>query len=299
MGWFEGFEDRRHQVGNIALRVRTGGNPAAPPLLLVHGFPQTSAMWHRVALRLAPHFRLVMPDLRGYGESDKPAGDADHANYSKRTMAQDLHGLMRSLGHEPLPRRRPRPRRARVAPAGARPSRRGAAARADRHRAHQGHVRPQRPALRQRLLPLVLPDPARAPPRAHDRCRPEHYAALEARRLGLARRRVLSRPRPWPSTCAASAGPRRSTAPARTTAPRPASTSSTTAHRAPQGLKLACDLLVLWGQRGVIQALFDPLALWRAQCAGTVSGEALPAGHFLAEELPDETADRLLAFFRP
>jgi len=63
--------------------------------------------------------------------------------------------------------------------------------------------------------------------------------------------------------------------------------------------RVACDLLVLWGQRGVIQALFDPLALWRAQAAGAVTGQALPAGHFLAEELPQEIAALLLDFFRP
>ena len=72
----------------------------APPLLLIHGFPQTHALWHRVAQRLAPHYRLVLPDLRGYGDSDKPRGAPDHANYSKRSMAADLAALMRSLGHE-------------------------------------------------------------------------------------------------------------------------------------------------------------------------------------------------------
>lgn len=100
MGWFEGFDDRMHAVGGLHLRARCGGKPDGPPLLLVHGFPQTSALWHRVAQALAPRYRLVLPDLRGYGESDKPAGNSDHANYSKRAMAGDLHLLMRSLGFE-------------------------------------------------------------------------------------------------------------------------------------------------------------------------------------------------------
>ena len=56
-------------------------------------------MWHRVARELAPHFRLVLPDLRGYGDSAQPVGEADHANYSKRVMAQDLLRLMHTLGH--------------------------------------------------------------------------------------------------------------------------------------------------------------------------------------------------------
>ena len=72
--WFEGFAEQRLNVGAVTLRVRTGGRPDAPPLLLLHGFPQTHVMWHRVAQRLAPHFCLVLPDLRGYGDTDKPAG---------------------------------------------------------------------------------------------------------------------------------------------------------------------------------------------------------------------------------
>ena len=67
---------------------------------MLHGFPQTHAIWHRVAQRLQSRFRLVLPDLRGYGDSAKPPGDADHANYSKRTMALDLAELMTQLGHE-------------------------------------------------------------------------------------------------------------------------------------------------------------------------------------------------------
>ena len=64
------------------------------------------------------------------------------------------------------------------------------------------------------------------------------------------------------------------------------------------GDKIACDTLVLWGQRGVIEALFDPLALWRAQCAAGLEGEAVPAGHYIPEELPGPTATRLLRFFK-
>ena len=97
--WFQGFEEQRLTVGAVTLRVRTGGRPQAPALLLLHGFPQTHVMWHRVARRLAPHFRLVLPDLRGYGDSDKPEGGPDHASFSKRAMAADMAGLMAQLGH--------------------------------------------------------------------------------------------------------------------------------------------------------------------------------------------------------
>jgi haloacetate dehalogenase len=64
-----------------------------------------------------------------------------------------------------------------------------------------------------------------------------------------------------------------------------------------RGDKIACDLLVLWGERGVVQKLFKPLELWQAQCAGQVTGQAVPAGHFIPEELPGTTADALRGFF--
>ena len=104
MGWFAGFEGALHTAGELPLFARTGGDPAKPPLLLLHGYPQTHAMWHRVAQGLAADFALVIPDLRGYGDSAKPAPAAtpelDHAQHSKRAMAADMVALMRSLGHE-------------------------------------------------------------------------------------------------------------------------------------------------------------------------------------------------------
>ena len=104
MAWFEGFESGLHPVGDVELFARIGGDRSKPPLLLLHGFPQTHAMWHRVARVLAADFCLVIPDLRGYGDSTKPAPAAtpelDHAQHSKRSMAADVVALMRSLGHD-------------------------------------------------------------------------------------------------------------------------------------------------------------------------------------------------------
>ena len=99
MAWFDGFEGRFHEVNGVRIFARSGGTTSGPPLLLLHGFPQTHAIWHRVALALRERYFLVMPDLRGYGDSAKPVGDKDHANYSKRTMAADMVALMVSLGH--------------------------------------------------------------------------------------------------------------------------------------------------------------------------------------------------------
>ena len=100
MDWFEGFEARRFAVNGVEIHARIGGAQRGAPLLLLHGFPQTHTLWHRVAQRLAPRFRLVLPDLRGYGDSSKPAGEPDHANYSKRAMAADMAALMAQLGHD-------------------------------------------------------------------------------------------------------------------------------------------------------------------------------------------------------
>jgi haloacetate dehalogenase len=95
---FPGFASRRVRLAQSELFLRTGGS--GPPLLLLHGYPQTHAIWHRVAPLLAPHFTLVMPDLRGYGDSVGPAPDAAHVAYSKRAMAAEMVELMRTLGHE-------------------------------------------------------------------------------------------------------------------------------------------------------------------------------------------------------
>jgi haloacetate dehalogenase len=95
---FEGFTLERVDVGDAVLRVRHGGE--GPPLLLLHGHPRTHVTWHRVAPLLAPHFTLVCPDLRGYGESSLPPTLPDHSQSSKRAMAADGVALMRALGHE-------------------------------------------------------------------------------------------------------------------------------------------------------------------------------------------------------
>ncbi len=92
------FLEKRIALGEAELYLRTGGS--GPPLLLLHGYPQTHVAWHRVAPLLGSRFTLVMPDLRGYGRSRGPAPDADHLGYSKRAMARDMVALMTALGHD-------------------------------------------------------------------------------------------------------------------------------------------------------------------------------------------------------
>ena len=94
---FPGFAEQTIEGDGAEIFVRTGGS--GNPLLLIHGFPQTGAMWHKMVQQLAEHFFVVIPDLRGYGRSSKPANTADNLPYSKRAMANDLVAVMERLGH--------------------------------------------------------------------------------------------------------------------------------------------------------------------------------------------------------
>src|SRR5271168_2769329 len=95
---FEGFTSQSVVTSGATIRSIIGGN--GPPLLLLHGYPQTHAMWHKIAPRLAERFTIVATDLRGYGDSSKPPGGEGHVNYSKRAMAQDQVEVMRHFGFE-------------------------------------------------------------------------------------------------------------------------------------------------------------------------------------------------------
>jgi haloacetate dehalogenase len=300
--WFEGFNAGHHEVTGgdglpLRLYARTGGRIGAPPLLLLHGFPQSHVLWHRVAQVLAPHFFLVLPDLRGYGDSDKPPGTAAHANYSKRCMAADLSALMTQLGCERFAVAA-HDRGARVA-----------------HRLALDHA----PRITQLALIDIAPtldmyaatdfnfarayyhwfhliQPHPLPEKMIEGCARDYLLAklggwgaggtayIEA--LALADyERCFRQPAAIHAACEdyrASAG---------------IDLEHDRASRA-AGQRIACELLVLWGERGVVQRLFDPLALWRAQSAAEVRGLALPAGHFVPEEAPAETAQALLDFFR-
>ena len=295
--WFAGFETAHHRVGDIELFARTGGNRAGPPLLLLHGYPQTHVMWQRVAARLAPRFSLVIPDLRGYGDSTKPVGGSDHAAQSKRAMAADLAALMTTLGH----------RRFAVVghDRGGRVGHRLALDHADRvERLAVIDIAPtldMYDATDMRFASayyhwFFLTQPAPLPERmiggdasfylrwtlggwggrGLDFIEPEALAEYE---------RCFGRADAIHAACEDY---------------RAAATIDLEHDRASRaaGEKIACELLVLWGQRGIVEKLFDPLALWQAQCAAGVQGEAMAAGHFIPEELPDDTAARIDAFLR-
>src|SRR3989337_711366 len=94
---FEAFEQRQIATSGTTINLVKGGD--GPPLLLLHGYPQTHVMWHKIAPRLAEDFTVVVADLRGYGDSGKPHGDPQHLHYSKRAMAQDMVEVMQQLGY--------------------------------------------------------------------------------------------------------------------------------------------------------------------------------------------------------
>src|SRR5436853_2688119 len=96
--FFPGFEHRQVATSGADINLVTGGS--GPPLLLLHGYPETDLMWRKVAPRLAREFTVVAPDLRGYGDSSKPPGGPDNAAYSKRALALDQFETMKALGFE-------------------------------------------------------------------------------------------------------------------------------------------------------------------------------------------------------
>jgi haloacetate dehalogenase len=295
MAWFDGFEAASHELAGGSLFARTGGRRDGPALLLLHGFPQTHAMWHRVAQQLAQRFFLVLPDLRGYGDSAKPATEAGHAPHSKRAMAADLVALMDRLG-------RPRfglaghDRGGRVA-----------------HRLALDH--PQRV---ERLCLIDIAPTLDMYAATDQRFATAYYhwfhliqpAPLPERMIGGDPLFYLHHKLGgWGSGGVAHLEPEALAEYERCFTPDTihamcedyrASASIDLEHdRASRaaGQRIDCDLLLLWGERGVVHRLFDPLALWRAQCARTVSGLQLAAGHFIPEEQPAETAAALQAFF--
>ena len=296
MNGFDGFELQRIKVNGVQIAARVGGREDAPPLLLLHGFPQLHVMWRRVALQLRERFRVVLPDLRGYGDSYKPPGTADHADHSKRAMAEDMAALMTQLGHDRF--------------------------------GLVGHDRGGRVAHR-----LALDHAARVSKLCVIDIAPtlDMYAATDFRFASAYYHWFhLIQPAPlpermigadatfylhwklggWGSTGIAHIEPEALAEYERCFCTPEAIHSACEDYRASAGIdlehdrasraagdKIGCDTLVLWGERGVVQRLFDPLALWQAQCAGQVTGQAMPAGHFIPEELPSDTAQALLGFF--
>lgn len=289
---FQDFVEDKVEGDGATLFTRRAGPEDAPPVVLLHGYPQTSAMWHGVAPILARSFQVICPDLRGYGRSDKPESDPSHQPYSKRAMANDIVAVMRRLGHERF-LVGAHDRGARVA-----------------HRLGLDH-----PDCVSAMVMLDI-----APTR-------EMYAGTSAE---FARAYwhwfFLTQPQPlpekiigydpkgfWKLKCfnqARGENPFSSEAlteylgafaepdvvHASCEDYRAAASIDIEHDNADQGRKLDMPVLILWAKRGVIETCFNALELWQ-QRAERVEGEALDATHYMAEEIPDDIAARMSGFF--
>lgn len=295
---FSGFESTGIETGEARIFLRRAG--AGTPLLLLHGFPQTHAMWSQVASLLAPHFTVICPDLRGYGMSSCPASAPDHAPYSKRAMASDMVAVMEQLGF------------ARFCIA--------------------GHDRGGRVAYR-----LALDHPDRVTRLAVLDILPtaEVWDRADAKfALGYWPWLLLAQPKPLPEQLIAAApaaivdsalGGWGTPAKAFDQETRSAYIDALRdpvhvhaiceEYRAAatidrehdlsdrtNGRRIGCPVLVLWSGRGPLNIWYGaaggPLAIWQKWCSD-VSGQPLEAGHFFPEEKPEETARALLEFFKP
>jgi haloacetate dehalogenase len=287
----ESFTTRRTEVDGVGINFAIGG--AGPPVLLLHGYPQTHLIWRRVAPELARDHTVVLADLRGYGDSDKPAPDAANEVYSKRAMARDQLLLMRSLGFD---------RFALVGhDRGARVSHRLALDAPEAvSRLALLDIMPTRHVfghVNQALASaywhwFFLPLGGGIPERliGND---PEFFLrSLVAPLLGpgtpfepaaLAEYvRCFADPRSIAGTCADY---------------RAAQTVDLEHDRATAeaGQRVDCPTLVLWGERGFVGRNYDVLDVWR-DYAPEVSGRAMPSNHFVPEEAPVETAAALREF---
>jgi haloacetate dehalogenase len=288
--FYPGFERRRIATSGAEINLVTGGS--GPPLLLLHGYPQTHLMWRKLAPCLAANFTLVIPDLRGYGDSSKPPAGPENANYAKRALAQDQVEVMTTLGFQ------------RFMVAG---HDRGARVAHRLARDHAGRV--ERLALLD-IVPTLyrfetidqkaataswhwffLIQPRGFPERLIG-SEPEFF--LRHQFAGLLREpaaleedafaeylRCFRNPETIRATCDEY---------------RAGASIDLDHDRADRGRKLQMPLLVLWGQRSAQGSGYDILAVWRDH-ATDVRGEPIDSGHFLPEEAPDATYRALSEFF--
>ena len=289
----EGFRPSRIDAGDVTLSVHRGG--AGPAMILLHGYPQTHMAWHRVAPALAADFDVIVPDLRGYGESDAPPDDAAHEAYSKRRMARDVTGLMDALG---------------IA------------------RAHViGHDRGARVAYR-----LALDHPERVDRLGIVEIVPtaDFWAAWSAElALKAYHWTFLAQPAPLPETLIGADAPgyiartlaswtlardlspfapdaldsylRQAADPARIAAMCADYRAGATIDRAldeadrATSHRIAAPLRFVWGRHGFPARTGDPLGLWRRWAEDVTGSEIDGCGHFAMEEAPDA----FLAAMRP
>ena len=293
---FPGFEQMRLSVpsedGPIEIACLVGGN--GPALLLLHGFPQTKAIWHQVAPELAKNFTVVASDLRGYGASSKPHGKPDHSSYSKRSMAKDQHALMHALGHKQffvLGHDR-----------GGRVS----------HRLAMDFPQSVLKLMVLDISPtlamydrtsmafakgywhwffLIQPEPV---PETLIGANPEYWLKNH---MGRHAGTGIFSPERWAEYLSGVSNPQGMHAMCEDY--RAAATIDLEHDRADRndGKRLQMPLRVLWGEHGLVNQCFTPIADWQEVSDGEVTGRAVACGHYIPEELPELVIKEAEAFF--
>ena len=287
---FETFKSQRIKTSGTEIHVTVGGS--GPPLLLLHGYPQTHLMWHKVAPVLAKEFTVVVPDLRGYGESGKPKTSDDHFPYSKRAMALDQVEVMAALGYKEF-FLAGHDRGARVS-----------------HRMAIDHPNAVKKIAVLDIIPtlkvfdevdqrvatsyfhwffLIQPNDFPEKMIGHD---PRGYLISRLDRWGgnldafpqevvEEYVRLFNNPACIHSTCEDY---------------RAGASIDLVHDRADLQAKIQMPLLALWGTKGLVGSAYDPLDCWRER-ASDVRGFAIDSGHFIPEEKPQDTIKALRAFF--
>ena len=292
---FPGFVSKKITVasvdGPIEIAYQVGGN--GPPLLLLHGFPQTKAIWEIVAPELAKNFTVIASDLRGYGQSSKPLGKNDHSTYSKRSMASDQHALMQALGYKQF-YLLGHDRGGRVS-----------------HRLAMDFPESVMRLMVLDICPtltmydnttmefargywhwffLIQPAPV---PETLIGANPEFWIKQH---MGRHAGTGIFTPERWSEYLAAVSNPE--TMHAMCEDYRAAATIDLIHDRADRAAnkKLTMPLRVLWGEHGLVNQCFNPIADWKV-VAQDVSGFALPCGHYIPEECPTELITEVKSFF--
>jgi haloacetate dehalogenase len=288
MALFPGFRQRRVRTAGATINLVTGGE--GPALLLLHGYPETHAMWHKVAPALARDYTVVCADLRGYGDSSKPRALKDHSNYSKRAMAQDMAEVMTALGHARF-HLVGHDRGARVS-----------------HRLARDHGRRVRSLAVLDISPTLkvfenvdmalarsfyhwffLIQAAPMPERMIASMRKDYLLGRIGRGPNGLKDFPLAVQREY-LRCFDQAGIHGSCEDYRA-----AATIDLVHDRRDLGRKLKMPVLALWARHSPVGTMFDCLADWR-EVALDVRGKALDCGHFLPEEKPREVLAELRRF---
>jgi haloacetate dehalogenase len=286
---FEDFETTQINTSGAVIHLVKAGKGF--PLLLLHGYPETHLMWHKIAPRLAQEFTVVAPDLRGYGDSTKPEGDPDHYNYSKRVMAQDMAEVMTQLGFEEF-----------------------FVVGHDRG-ARVGHRMALDHAKRVKKLAVLDIAPTYKMYMSADKTFATvyyHWFFL-IQRYDLPERLIESQPEYYLRTFLKRGSADIAAFPPEvvedyvrcfsnpatihaTCEDYRASASIDLAHdEADMSQKVTCPLLALWSEKGFVGRKYDVLETWRER-ASDVRGGTIPGGHFLPEEAPDQTYRTLRDF---